>query len=163
MTTATCATTCASTNRADARWYVIDASNEVLGRMATRVARILQGKHKPTWTPHADTGDFIVVVNAEKIQVTGRKATDKMYRHYTGNHGGLITQHYPRMLERHPTDIIKLAVRRMLPKTDLGRHMLSKLKLFAGPTHTHHAQNPEPLVLNTTRAARKTVRDAKKA
>jgi large subunit ribosomal protein L13 len=158
----TCATTCATTQRHKARWYVVDASNEVLGRMSTRIARILQGKHKPTWTPHADTGDFVVVVNAEKIQVTGKKAAEKVYRHYTGNHGGLVETYYPRMLEKHPTDIVKHAVRRMLPKTDLGRHMLSKLKLFAGPTHTHHAQDPQPLAFDTTKAGRAAAR-AKKA
>jgi len=156
--TTTCATTCATTQRSEAQWFVVDASQEVLGRMATRIARILQGKHKPTYTPHADTGDFVVVVNAEKVQVTGRKAQDKVYRHYTGNHGGLIEQDYSRMLERHPTDIVKLAVRRMLPKTNLGRHMLTKLKLFAGPTHTHHAQDPAPLAFHTTRDARKAKR-----
>jgi large subunit ribosomal protein L13 len=160
--TTTCATTCATTNRGTAAWHVVDASQEVLGRMATRIARILQGKHKPTYTPHADTGDFVVVVNAEKIQVTGRKAADKVYRNYTGYHGGLVEQPFSRLLERHPTDIIKLAVRRMLPKTDLGRHMLSKLKLFAGPTHTHHAQNPQPLALGTSRAARESARKSSK-
>lgn len=152
-------TTCATTRRAAARWHLVDASNEVLGRMSTRIAHILQGKHKPTYTPHADTGDFVVVVNAAKVQVTGTKAETKHYRRYTGNHGGLVTEYYPRMLERHPTDIVKLAVRRMLPKTDLGRHMLTKLKVFAGPTHTHHAQNPTPLAFGTTTAGRK----AKKA
>ena len=146
-------TTFATTKRAKADWFVIDASQEVLGRMSARVAQILQGKHKPTWTAHADLGDFVVVVNAGKIQVTGRKAEDKFYRHYTGNHGGLVTEFYPRMLERKPTEIIRLAVRRMLPKTSLGRHMLSKLKVFAGPTHTHHAQNPKPLVLGTGKNA----------
>lgn len=147
-------TTFAKTQRAAAQWHLVDASEEVLGRMAGRLAEILQGKHKPTWTPHADTGDFVVVINAAKVQVTGRKAQDKFYRHYTGNHGGLITTYYPRMLERKPTEIVKEAVRRMLPKTDLGRHMLSKLKIFAGATHTHHAQDPKPLALHTTRAAR---------
>jgi large subunit ribosomal protein L13 len=152
--TTTCATTCATTRRDTATWYLVDASQEVLGRMATRISRILQGKHKPTWTPHADTGDFVVVVNAEKVQLTGRKATDKHYRYYTGNHGGLVTVMFPKMLEKHPDEIIKTAVRRMLPKTDLGRHMLSKLKVFKGPTHTHHAQDPKPLALGTSRAAR---------
>lgn len=156
-------TTFAKTKREVAQWHVIDASEEVLGRMSARIAQILQGKHKPTWTAHADTGDFVVVINAEKVQVTGRKATDKHYRHYTGNHGGLITEYYPRMLARKPTEIIKEAVRRMMPKTDLGRHMLSKLKLFAGPTHTHHAQNPTPLVLHTNKAARAAVRASKRS
>jgi len=148
------ATTCATTRRGAADWLLVDASQEVLGRMATRIARILQGKHKPTYTPHADAGDFVVVVNAEKVQVTGRKADDKVYRYYTGNHGGLVEQSYQRMLDRHPTDIVKLAVKRMLPKTDLGRHMLTKLKVFAGPTHTHHAQKPKTVAFGTSRAAR---------
>lgn len=154
-------TTCATTLRASARWHLVDASQEVLGRMATRIARILQGKHKPTWTAHADTGDFVVVVNAEKVQVTGRKADDKVYRYYTGYHGGLVTVPYSSMIEKHPEDVIKLAVRRMLPKTDLGRHMLTKLKVFKGATHTHHAQDPQPLALGTSKAAR-TAKKAKK-
>ena len=145
-------TTFQKTKRAGAEWFVVDASQEVLGRMAARLAQILQGKHKPTWTPHADTGDFVVVVNAEKVQVTGRKADEKFYRYYTGNHGGLVTVHYPRMLARHPTEIVKMAVKRMLPKTTLGRHMLSKLKVFKGPTHTHHAQRPTTLALGTGKA-----------
>jgi large subunit ribosomal protein L13 len=146
-------TTFAKTQREKAAWWVVDASQEVLGRMATRVSQILQGKHKPTWTPHADTGDFVVVVNAEKVQVTGRKRSDKLYYHYTGNHGGLVTQNYERMLDRHPTDIVKLAVRRMLPKTDLGRHMLTKLKVYVGAEHPHHAQDPKPLSLGTGKKA----------
>jgi large subunit ribosomal protein L13 len=147
-------TTFAKTDRSTAAWHVIDATDEVLGRMAARVAQILQGKHKPSWTPHADTGDFVVVINAEKIQVTGRKAQDKFYRRYTGFHGGLRTEFFPRMLERKPTEIIKLAVRRMLPKTDLGRHMLAKLKIVAGSAHEHHAQAPKALALGTSRASR---------
>jgi large subunit ribosomal protein L13 len=146
-------TTFAKTDRRSAAWWVVDASEETLGRMAARLSRILQGKHKPTWTPNADVGDFVVVVNAERVQVTGRKATDKTYHHYTGNHGGLVTTHYPRMLARHPTDIVKEAVRRMLPKTDLGRHMLRKLKVYAGKEHPHHAQAPKPLSFGTGRAA----------
>ena len=145
----TSSSTFQTTKRHRAEWFVVDASQEVLGRMAARVAQILQGKHKPTWTAHADTGDFVVVINAAKVQVTGRKADDKFYRYYTGNHGGLRTIHYPRMLDRHPTDIVKYAVRRMLPKTSLGRHMLSKLKVFAGPEHTHAAQRPTALALGT--------------
>jgi len=147
-------TTFAVTRREKAGWHVVDASQEVLGRLAARISQVLQGKHKPQWTPHADVGDFVVVINAAKIQVTGRKAQDKHYRYYTGNHGGLVTTYYPRMLERRPADILKLAVKRMLPKTDLGRHMLSKLKIFPGATHTHHAQAPATLVVGTTRSAR---------
>jgi large subunit ribosomal protein L13 len=155
-------TTFAVTKRQTAAWHVIDASQEVLGRMASRVAQLLQGKHKPEWTPHADVGDFVIVINAGKIQVTGRKAQDKLYRHYTGTVGGLVTTYYPRMLEKRPTDIVKLAVKRMLPKTDLGRHMLTKLKVFAGPTHTHHAQDPNVLELSTSRVARAAAKKKKK-
>jgi large subunit ribosomal protein L13 len=147
-------TTFAKTRREAAAWHLVDASDEVLGRMATRVARILQGKHKPTWTPHADAGDFVVVVNAAKVQLTGRKSETKTYYDYSGYHGGLKHTTYGRMQERRPTEIVRLAVRRMLPKTDLGRHMLSKLKVFPGPEHTHHAQDPKPLSLGTSRAAR---------
>ena len=147
-------TTFSTTKRGTAAWHVIDAADEVLGRMAARVAQILQGKHKAVWTPHADTGDFVVVINAEKIQLTGRKSEDKLYRYYTGHVGGLVTTAMPRMLERKPTEVIRLAVRRMLPKTDLGRHMLAKLKVVAGPTHEHHAQAPKALALGTSRASR---------
>lgn len=139
-------TTFAVTNRNKANWYVVDASQEILGRMSARIAEVLQGKHKPEYTAHADTGDFVVVVNAKAVQVTGRKADDKFYRHYTGNHGGLRTIYYPTMLERKPIEIIRIAVRRMLPKTALGRHMLSKLKVYAGAEHRHACQNPLPLV-----------------
>ncbi len=138
-------TTLASTDRAAASWHVIDASRETLGRMAAGVARILMGKHKPTYTPHADVGDFVVVIHAEKVRVTGRKATDKVYHHHTGHPGGLVERSFPVMRERHPEEIIKLAVRRMLPKTTLGRHMLRKLKVYRGGRHPHHAQRPEPL------------------
>ena len=156
-TTAANAVTKAS--KADRQWHVIDANGQVLGRVASHAARLLQGKHKPTWTPHADTGDFVVVVNAAKVQVTGRKAEAKTYYDFSGYHGGLKETTYRRMSERRPTEIVRLAVRRMLPKTDLGRHMLSKLKVFAGPEHTHHAQDPKPLSLGTSRAAR----DARKS
>jgi large subunit ribosomal protein L13 len=147
-------TTFATTKRSTAEWWVVDASEQILGRMAARLAQVLQGKHKPTWTPHADVGDFVVVVNAKDVRVTGRKAEDKFYRHYTGNHGGLITTPYPRMRERHPTAMVKEAVRRMLPKTRLGRAMLSKLKVFPGAEHTHHAQAPKPLALTTVRSSK---------
>ncbi len=145
-------TTFSKTDRNHTAWWVVDASQEVLGRMAARVSPILQGKHKPTWTPYMDLGDFVVVVNAEKIQVTGRKREDKVYRHYTGNHGGMVTESYGRVLTRRPTEIVKEAVRRMLPKTDLGRHMLSKLKIYVGPAHPHGAQDPKPLSFGTGKA-----------
>lgn len=142
-------TTLATTARSTAKWYLVDASHEVLGRMATRVAQILMGKNKPTYTPNADTGDFVVVINAADVQVTGRKASDKVYHRHTGWHGGLRATTYPEMRTKHPTNMVREAVRRMLPKTTLGRHMLTKLKVFAGKEHGHHAQKPEPLSFGT--------------
>jgi large subunit ribosomal protein L13 len=142
-------TTLASTARSTAKWYLVDASTEVLGRMAARVAQILMGKHKPVYTPHADTGDFVVVINAADVQVTGRKAEDKLYRHHTRYPGGLVTIPYPELKQRHPTAMVREAVRRMLPKNTMGRHMLSKLKVFPGKDHDHHAQKPEPLAFGT--------------
>lgn len=140
-------TTLAVTDRASASWHVIDASRETLGRMASRVAQILMGKHKPEYTPHADVGDFVVVINAEKVKVTGNKAENKIYRHHTGWPGGLRERTFGELRERHPEDIIKLAVRRMMPKTTMGRHMLKKLKVYRGPEHPHHAQKPEVLTI----------------
>lgn len=143
-------TTFSTTDRDSARWYVVDASKEVLGRMSARVSQILQGKHKPTYTPHADTGDFVVVINAADVQVTGRKAEQKVYRHYTGYPGSLTETSYERMRERHPRDIVREAVRRMLPKTTMGRHMLRKLKVYEASEHPHHAQKPEPLSFHSS-------------
>lgn len=128
-------------------WHLIDATDVVLGRMATRIATILQGKHKPTYTPHVDTGDYVVVINAEKVHLTGKKPKNKVYKHYTGYLGGLKVEPFARVLARHPDRIIRLAVRRMLPKTRLGRAMRSKLKVYAGPEHPHAAQQPQPLTL----------------
>ena len=133
-------------------WYVIDAGQEVLGRAAVRIARILQGKHRPTFTPHIDTGDFVVVVNAEKIQATGKKETDKIYDWYTGYPSGRKTRTLSEMRQRRPEEIVRRAVRRMLPKSRLGKKMLRKLKIYAGPDHPHTAQNPEPLKLGTARS-----------
>lgn len=138
-------TTFSSTDRAQARWFVVDASKEVLGRMAARLALVLQGKHKPEYTPHADVGDFVVVVNASKVRVTGRKAERKVYRRHTGYPGGLVEESFARMRERHPEDVIRLAVRRMMPKTTMGRHMMRKLKVYPGAEHPHHAQKPEAM------------------
>lgn len=138
-------TTLASTNRAAATWYVVDASRETLGHMAAGIARILMGKHKPSYTPHADVGDFVVVLNAADVGVTGRKATDKLYRRYTGYPGGLVTETFAQVRERRPQDMVRLAVRRMMPKTTLGRHMMRKLKIYAGKEHPHHAQQPVAL------------------
>ena len=148
-------TTFLTTQRQQAAWHLVDASKETLGRMAARIATILQGKHKPGYTPHADVGDFVVVVNARDVVVTGRKREDKVYRHYTGNHGGLVGQSYERLLERKPTEIVRLAVKRMMPKTRLGRAMLSKLKVHAGAEHAHHAQAPTPLSFGTVRVEKK--------
>ncbi len=126
-------------------WYVVDASQEVLGRAATRIARILQGKDRPTYTPHVWTGSFVVVVNAEKIQATGNKEQQKVYDWYSGYHGGHKHRTLAEMRVRSPDEILRLAVRRMLPKSRLGRRMLSALKIYAGPDHPHTAQSPEPL------------------
>jgi large subunit ribosomal protein L13 len=124
-------------------WYVIDASNMVLGRLATQIVTLLRGKHKPTFTPHLDGGDFVIVVNAEKIRVTGRKAEQKMYYRHSGYPGGLYARTYKVMLERHPDRILRLAVKRMLPKNRLSRRLLKKLRIYAGPHHPHSAQQPK--------------------
>ena len=126
------------------KWHVIDAEGQTLGRLATEIARLLRGKNKPQYTPHVDTGDFVVVVNAEKIVVTGRKAEQKVYYRHTGYPGGLKETSYETMLERKPTEILRKAVRGMMPRTRLGRQQLRKLKIYAGPEHPHEAQAPEP-------------------
>jgi len=129
------------------KWYLVDAEGQVLGRLAAKLARILQGKHKPIYTPHVDTGDFVVVVNAEKVRVTGKKLTQKMYQRYSGYPGGLKERPLGEMLARRPERVLELAVRRMLPKTKLGDKMFRKLKVYKGPHHPHQAQQPEPLTL----------------
>ncbi len=144
-------TTVAKSNLGQASWYVVDAAQETLGRMASQIARMLMGKHKPTYTPHVDTGDYIVVINAKDVQLTGAKKDKKIYRRHTGHPGGLVETPYTTMQERHPEDIVRLAVRRMLPKTNLGRDMLRKLKVYADDRHEHHAQNPQPLSFGTGR------------
>ena len=126
-------------------WFVIDATDKTLGRMATEIARRLRGKHKPEYTPHVDTGDYIVVINAAKVAVTGNKATDKPYRHYTGFMGGLRTITFDKLRDEKPERIIQQAVKGMLPKNPLGRAMFRKLKVFAGAEHQHTAQQPKPL------------------
>jgi len=143
----------AKTGAVKQRWYLIDAEQELLGRAAVKIARILQGKHRATWTPHVDTGDFIVVINAEKIQATGKKETQKVYDWYTGWPSGRKERSLAEMRVRRPENILRLAVRRMLPKTRLGRHMLKKLKIYAGTEHPHAAQNPEVLNLETGRGS----------
>lgn len=125
------------------RWYVIDAEGKHLGRLASEIATLLRGKNKPQYTPHVDTGDFVVVVNAEKVSVTGRKAEQKVYRRHTGYPGGLRETPYEVMIERKPTEVLRKAVHGMMPKTRLGRRQLKKLKLYAGPEHRHEAQNPQ--------------------
>lgn len=128
-------------------WFVVDAEGQILGRIASQIAHRLRGKHKPEFAPHMDNGDFIVVVNAEKVKVTGNKLSDKFYHHHTGYPGGLRSASLSDMLERKPEEVIRAAVRGMLPKNRLGRAMLKKLKIYAGPEHGHAAQNPKTLEL----------------
>jgi large subunit ribosomal protein L13 len=128
-------------------WLLVDADGQTLGRMATEIASRLRGKHKPEYTPHVDTGDFIVVVNAEKVRVTGNKTKNKMYHHHTGYPGGLKTFSFEKLLERSPERVLKLAVKGMLPRTPLGRAMFKKLKVYAGNEHPHAAQQPQALQL----------------
>jgi large subunit ribosomal protein L13 len=126
------------------RWYVVDAEGKILGRMASDIARVLRGKHKPTYTPHLDTGDFVVVVNADKVVLSGRKAEQKEYFRHTGYMGGEKFIPFRRMLETHPERVVELAVKGMLPKNALGRQMFEKLRVYAGSEHPHQAQQPEP-------------------
>ena len=135
------------TGEVEQRWVHVDADGQVLGRLAVDCARRLMGKHRPTWTPHVDTGDFVVITNCEKVRVTGRKAEQKVYRHHTGYVGNLVEEPFERVLERHPERVLELAIRRMLPKTKLGRRMFAKLKVYAGGEHPHQAQNPETITL----------------
>lgn len=129
-------------------WYVVDAENKTLGRLATEVARRLRGKHKPEYTPHVDTGDYIVIVNAEKVAVTGNKLADKMYYRHTGYIGNLKSTNLQDLLDKHPERVIEIAVKGMLPKNTLGRAMYRKLKVYAGAEHPHSAQQPMALELN---------------
>ncbi|MGH9193097.1 MAG: 50S ribosomal protein L13 [Acidimicrobiales bacterium] len=126
-------------------WYVVDADGLVLGRMATEVARVLRGKHKPTFTPHLDTGDHVVIVNADKVVLTAGKAEHKTVYRHSGYPGGLKAETFAHLLERRPEEAVRRTIRGMLPKTRLGRQMLTKLKVYAGPTHPHAAQQPQPL------------------
>lgn len=129
------------------KWYVIDATGKTLGRLSSEIASRLRGKHKPIYTPHVDCGDHIIVINAEKIKVTGNKATQKVYRHHTGFMGGLRERSYKEMMEKAPERIIEKAVKGMLPKSSLGSQMFRKLNVYAGPEHDHSAQKPELLEL----------------
>ena len=137
----------AKEHEVDKKWYVVDAKDRILGRLATQIAIRLRGKHKPIFTPHADTGDFIVVVNAEKVAMTGSKWDKKMYYHNSRYPGGLKSISARKLLEKKPDEIIRMAVKRMLPKNSLGRRQLMKLKIYTGVEHPHQAQNPETLTI----------------
>jgi ribosomal protein L13, bacterial type len=126
-------------------WYIVDAEGKTLGRLASEIARRLRGKHKPEYTPHVDTGDYIVVINAEKVAVTGRKQTDKVYHHHTGWIGGLKSITFEKLIDKAPERVIEIAVKGMLPKNPLGRAMFKKLKVYKGTEHRHAAQQPKPL------------------
>lgn len=130
-----------------AKWHLIDAEDKTLGRLATKVATILMGKHRPEYTPHVDTGDFVIIINAEKVRMTGNKWSAKQYDWYTGYPGGYKSLSAEKMREKHPHKIVFEAVRRMLPKNRLGKQMLTKLKVYAGPEHPHQAQKPVKLEL----------------
>ncbi len=129
-------------------WFLIDADGKTLGRLATEIARRLRGKHKAIYTPHVDTGDYIVVINAEKVRVSGNKAKNKMYYRHSGYMGGLRATNFSDMIERSPERVLEIAVKGMLPRNPLGREMYRKLKVYAGPQHQHAAQQPQPLELN---------------
>ena len=136
-------TTMAKANEVDRKWYVIDAEDKVLGRLATEVATLLRGKHKPIYTPHVDTGDFVIVINADKVKLTGTKWDNKIHASHTGYPGGRREVVYKEIREKHPERVVEYAVKGMLPKSRLGRSMFGKLKVYAGPDHPHAAQKPE--------------------
>ncbi len=127
------------------KWYVVDADGKNLGRMASQIAAVLRGKNKPTYTPHVDCGDYVIVINAEKVAVTGKKRQEKIYKHHTGYPGGLRELTFEQMMEKHPTEAVRHAVKGMMPNGKLGRQMFKKLKVYAGPEHNHEAQKPEVL------------------
>ena len=137
----------AKSGEVNQEWFVVDATDKTLGRLASEIALRLRGKHKPEFTPHIDTGDYIVVVNAEKVRVTGAKATDKMYHHHTGYPGGLKSYSFEKLIERAPERVLQRAVKGMLPRNPLGRAMFKKLHVYAGPEHPHAAQQPKELEL----------------
>ena len=130
-------------------WYVVDATDKRLGRLASEIAMILRGKKKAEYTPHMDTGDFVIVVNAEKVAVTGKKRTQKLYRRHSGRPGGMKTETFAKLQQRLPERIVEHAVKGMLPKNSLGKHLFTKLKVYAGPTHPHEAQKPKELKIST--------------
>jgi len=136
-------------NSLEHNWYVVDAADQRLGRLATEIATILRGKNKPTFTPHMDTGDFVIVVNAEKVAVTGKKRSQKLYRRHSGRPGGMKTETFAKLQDRLPERIVEQAVRGMLPKNSLGRQLFTKLKVYAGSSHPHDAQQPQELKINT--------------
>jgi large subunit ribosomal protein L13 len=142
----------AKAGEVERRWYLVDAEGQTLGRLATQIADTLRGKRKPGYTPHVDTGDFVVVVNAEKIAVTGKKLQDKRYYRHSGYPGGLRSRTLAEQLERRPTEVLRIAVKGMLPRNRLGRAQITKLKVYAGPAHPHEAQRPEPLPIPTRKA-----------
>jgi large subunit ribosomal protein L13 len=133
---------------AERNWLLVDATGQTLGRLATQIADALRGKRKPEYTPHCDTGDFIVVVNAEKIQVTGNKRSEKRYYRHSGYPGGLKSRTFDEMIDRRPEEVIRLAVKGMLPRNRLARKQLTKLKIYAGPEHPHAAQKPQPMEIS---------------
>ncbi|GGA53603.1 50S ribosomal protein L13 [Okeania sp. KiyG1] len=137
-------------NSIEPKWYVIDAEGQRLGRLATAIAMIIRGKNKPTYTPHLDTGDFVIVINAEKVDVTGKKSSQKLYRRHSGRPGGMKTEVFSKLQARLPRRIIEEAVYGMLPKNALGRKLHAKLKVYPGPDHPHQAQKPETLSIKTT-------------
>ena len=130
-------------------WYLIDAADQRLGRLATEIATILRGKNKPTFTPHMDTGDFVIVINAEKVAVTGKKRTQKLYRRHSGRPGGMKTETFDKLQARIPERIVEQAVKGMLPKNSLGRQLFTKSKVYVGSDHPHTAQQPQELKINT--------------
>ncbi len=141
------ATVMAKKDEVTRKWYLIDAKGKTLGRLAARIAILLRGKHKPTFTPHIDTGDFVVVINADKVVFTGKKWKEKFYIHHSGYPGGLKSISAEKMREKHPERLITMAVQGMLPKNKLGRKLIKKLKVYAGDSHPHQAQMPEPINL----------------
>lgn len=137
----------ATQENSEHKWYVVDASGKVLGRLATQIAKYLRGKHKPEFTPHADAGDYIVVINASDVKVTGNKAQDKKYYRHSGYPGGIKETNFEKLIEKNPREVIERAVKGMMPKNPLGRAMLRKLKVYSGAEHPHEAQQPTPINL----------------
>lgn len=135
-------------NEIERSWYVVDAEGMVLGRLCTEVARLLRGKHKPTFSPHLDTGDHVIIINADKVQMTSNKADRQLVHRHSGYPGGLRSETYGKFLARRPADAVRRSVKGMLPKGPLGRQMLTKLKVYAGPEHPHHAQSPVPFTVD---------------